>query len=271
MAYYVDYHTHSNYSSDGSVSMEEMVLSGIEKGLKEIAITDHVDLDYPPVDYYIGGEFDFGQYQQERLALRQKYADKIHIVCGLEMGLQARSKEEIDAFFDEKALDFIIGSSHCVEFKDLYDGSFFVGKPQKEAYRIYFEAVYQCVKVFDCFDVYGHLDFVNRYGDYPNKTLNYQDYSDIIDEILTLLIQKGKGIEVNTSGFRYGLSAPHPQWPIIQRYRQLGGEIITTGSDAHFAKDIASHFDCVYSQLKEIGFKAIATYRERKPVFIDLP
>lgn len=256
-----DYHMHTNFSSDCKTPMESMIQSSIEKGLKEIAITDHFDYDdrYPVIDYnkYI---ITFNQ-------LKEKYAENINIVFGIEIGMSYNFAEEIKKFTNSFPFEFIICSSHQFFGQDLYLDDCFKGKEKKEAYTEYFTAVLKNTQCIDDYNVYGHLDFVNRYSNYDDNTLEYKDYSDIIDEILKTIIESGKGIEINTSGYRYKLNRTHPSTNILKRYKELGGEIITVGSDAHFAKDIAEHFDTAYEILKNIGFKYITLFRNRKPVF----
>ncbi|MCI1931048.1 MAG: histidinol-phosphatase HisJ family protein, partial [Clostridia bacterium] len=145
---------------------------------------------------------------------------------------------------------------------------FFEGKSKHQAYTDYFEEVLSNVKNYDFFNVYGHIDFINRYGSYEDKTMDYYEFKSLTDEILKTIISKGKGIEINTSGYRYGLGHPHPQFELIKRYKELGGEIITVGSDAHKPEQITFKFDKAYEMLKEAGFKYITLFTDRKPEFV---
>ena len=120
----------------------------------------------------------------------------------------------------------------------------------------------------DCFDVYGHLDYVVRYS--PEKSYDPLDYREMIDEILKLLIKKGKGIEINTAGLKSGLGYVHPHEFILNRYKELGGEMITAGSDAHDRSRVAADFDQAEEALKKAGFKYYAVFRQRKPDFIAI-
>lgn len=148
------------------------------------------------------------------------------------------------------------------------DKSFFEGLTRKEAYSRYFNEVLQNIKIYDEFDVYGHLDYVVRYGGYGIKTIEYSEFADILDAILLELIMNDKGIEINTSGLRYGLPYPHPNIEIIKRYKELGGKIITIGSDAHNSDDLAKDFDLVYDILRSLNIKEIAVFHNRIPDFI---
>lgn len=266
--FFADYHLHTCFSSDSKAAVLDMIEQSIHLGLKEIAITDHIDYNYPDPEYPF--LFDYSQYFSTLENYRDSYKNKINLLIGVEFGLQECVKEQTETFCKKHHFDFVIGSTHCVKGLELYHDYFYEGKTQHDAYKEYFEDLFNNVTLFDCFDVYGHMDYVNRYGSYDNRILKYEEFKDIIDEILKLLIQKQKGIEINTSGFRYGLGYAHPKMEILKRYHQLGGEIITIGSGAHTPKDIASYFKEAYALLKACGFSAITVYRDRKPHWIDI-
>ena len=140
--------------------------------------------------------------------------------------------------------DFVIGSSHVVHC------SFIIRLIMKDAakhaaYLEYFESILENIAAFHEFDVYGHIDYVVRYGPEKNKNYSYDKYKDVIDEILRQLIAHGKGIELNMAGFKYGLGHRDPTEEILHRYRELGGEIITIGADGHAPDQIAWDFDKV--------------------------
>lgn len=264
--FFADYHVHSDFSGDGEAPMEIMIETALEKGLKELVFTDHVDYDYAdPVFEMI----DFDNYVDYFSQLREKYQGKIKLLLGVEVGFQPHVQDKIEKFVTSYPFDFIILSTHMADRMDFYTGEFFAQKEQKTAYLRYFENVLESVKSFNKYDVYGHLDFIVRYGNFAVKKLSYFDYRDIIDEILKNIIQSGHGIELNTSGYRYGLDQMHPQFEILKRYRDLGGEIITVGSDAHRQRDICAYFAEAYEMLETVGFKQLAVYKERKLSFID--
>ena len=120
------------------------------------------------------------------------------------------------------------------------------------------------------FDVYGHIDYVVRYGPDKNKYYSYERYADIIDAILKEIISQGKGIELNTAGFKYGLGHPNPTEDVLKRYHELGGEIITVGADAHKPEHVAYDFDKVSNILKDAGFMYYTVFENRVPAFIKL-
>ena len=263
---YTDYHMHSSFSSDSDAEMEDMIKSAIAKGVKHIALTDHVDYFYP--DPEMPFMIDYDVYSKTVLGFKEKYKKDIDISLGVEMGLQRPADKEVNEFLAKNKFDFVIGSTHCVNGLEMYGDYFYKGKTKEEAYREYFEDMLKSIKICPGFKVYGHLDYVNRYGGYTDNSLNYDDYRDIIDEIFKELISRGKGIEINSSGFRYGLGHAHPQLEMVKTYKKLGGEIITTGSDAHKPEDVAADFDAVYEMLEEAGFKYVTVFKDGKPEFI---
>lgn len=267
-----DFHLHSSFSGDSDTPMEDMILRGIKLGLTEMCFTEHNDFDYPVSASEPEGFFELNPdaYLYDFLKLREKYADRIHLCFGVELGLQPHLTRKNAAFAKAHDYDFVIGSSHLCNGKDPYYPSFYEGRTQEEAYRAYFESILENLKSFSNFDIYGHLDYVVRYGSQKDAGYSYEMYRGIIDKILTRLIDMEKGIEVNTAGLAKGLREPHPCAGILKRYRELGGEIVTTGSDAHTPEQIAHAFDRACDILKECGFRYYATYEKRMPAFHKL-
>ena len=164
--------------------------------------------------------------------------------------------------------DFVIGSSHVVHGIDPYYPVYYEGRTETAAYREYFESILENIAAFDEFDVYGHIDYVVRYGPNKNADYTYKKFKDVIDEILRQLVARGKGIELNMAGFKYGLGHPNPTEEILHRYRELGGEIITVGADGHAPDQIAWDFEKVPGILKAAGFDYFTVFTKRKPEFI---
>lgn len=267
--YKFDYHIHTNYSTDSSETMENAILSAINKGLDEIALTDH--MDFLEDGSLILGNYDYSLYIEKFEELKKKYQDKIKLILGAELGLSTHLKKPIREIVDKYPFEFIIGSTHDCYGEDLYfSKKFYENKTKEEAYYDYFNHVYKTVELFDEFCVYGHLDYIRRYGGYKENSLEYEEYKEIIDKILIGLIEKNRGLEVNTSGFRYGLNQVHPSEKILKRYKKLGGEILTIGSDAHRASDIMCDFEIAVEIIKNAGFKRMTVFRERKPEFIEI-
>lgn len=256
-----DYHIHSNFSADCETPMEKTIEKAIELGLEEICFTEHIDYDYPDRDWIF--EFDVKEYDKQIKQMQAEYGHKITIKKGVEIGVQPHVLDQYEQLMKEESFDFIICSMHATEKKDLHSGEFFQGKTVDEAYRIYYEELFDCIKQYKNYSVLGHVDLVKRY----TKEKSTEDFHDIIGEIFKEVINDGKGIELNTSGFRYGLASGMPSDDILKLYKDLGGEIITLGSDSHVESTLAYEFKQSLELLASIGFKHIATFHNKEPSF----
>lgn len=272
MAVTADYHLHSSHSGDSDAPMETMIQSAVSRGLTHICFTEHMDLAYPvspetPAGYF---EVDTDSYLTQLIRLREKYAPQIRVAFGVELGLQSGIAGQIEAYAGSHAFDFIIGSSHAVNGKDPYYPSFYEGRRKEDAYREYFQSIIDNVEAFSDYDVYGHLDYVVRYGPGKDRAYSYAKYRDLFDRMLRLLLERGKGIELNTAGLRAGLRDVNPCRDVLARYRQLGGELITVGSDAHRPEDVAADFIRAEEILTACGFRYYAVFQNRMPVYRKL-
>ena len=164
----------------------------------------------------------------------------------------------------------MIGSVHVVHGMDPYYGEIFEGRSDEEVYKETFLATLENLDAVSSFDVLGHLDYVVRYGKCQARQYSYKKYAQEIDEILKKVIAMGKGIELNTARWKYGLAFCHPNPEILCRYKELGGEIITVGSDAHKPEHVAYDFQKAADVLKACGFKYYTEFQDRKPIFKQL-
>lgn len=263
----IDCHVHTNISHDGITKMSDYIAHAKEKGVNEITFTEHWD-DYKGLQTKLK-TLDVEKYKEKYFKYKDDKILKTNF--GIEIGLQPDIVDKVKNMVELYPFDFIIGSSHITNKKDMaMDKSFFEGLSRRESYLVYFREVLENIKLYDDFDVYGHLDYVVRYGGYVEKKIDYNEFKDILDEILISLINKDKGIEINTSGIRYGLGNPHPNIEILKRYKELGGKIITMGSDAHKIDDLAKDFDIALSMLEMVGFNEIAVYHNRKCDFVKI-
>ncbi len=266
MAITADFHLHSTHSGDGKSKMEDIVKSAIDRGLTQICFTEHNDIDFPYDERTREGMFDLNtdSYLYELLGLREKYSDKIKIGFGVELGMQTDAFRKNAVYAKSYDFDFIIFSCHIVNGLDPYYPQYFEGRSEEEAMREYFKCILDNVKLFNNYDVVGHLDYAIRYAPETDKNYSYYTYKDLIDKILETVIDNGKGIEVNTAGIRkYYLKDVHPNTDILKRYKELGGEIVTVGSDAHSVGYEGADFDRAYEALKAAGFEYYTTFEGR--------
>ncbi len=257
-----DYHTHTSFSDDSSARIEDMIDSAYYLGYSEIAITDHYDPMYPNRD--LPFDLDFNAYHNKLNEMRKKYETRIKVVKGIEIGLQKKALSlcrNAALAFD---YDFILASFHCAENKELYGGDFFKGRTLDQSYIAFYTYMHDCLIAYKDYSVIGHFNILDRYSSgIPRENV----YFDIIESILKLIIADGKGIEINTSSFRYGMGdRMTPALSIIRLYKSLGGEIITIGSDAHYPEDVGYKLDFLPEFLKSQGFKYITTFDNQLPI-----
>lgn len=267
-----DCHMHTRHSGDSDAPMESMAARALQLNLKHICFTEHQDFDFiyepdEPQDIFLT---DTDANLKELREMQEKYNTRLNIRFGIELGLQTHLAQRLKDYSSSYDFDFIIGSSHICNRKDPYLKDFFSGRSEQEAYLEYFTYLRECIISCPDFDVYGHLDYVLRYGPTKNAGFRFQDYQDVIDAILRSLIERGKGIELNTSGYSYALGEPHPCREILLRYRELGGEILTVGSDAHDPAHIASDFQKAADLLTGCGFRHYCVFERRKPIFYPI-
>lgn len=261
-----DYHVHSKFSTDSKESLENIIEKGKELGLKEIAITDHMDLKTNNGGKFI---FDVEEYFKVLTELKEKHKKEIDIKIGMEFGIQRGLEVELKKLA-KNSFDFILMSTHSIDGVLVDRSEFWEGKSKEEVHKEYFLNLLDCVIRNNDFSVVGHLDFISRYGGKKRGKVDHEKYVDIIDEILKVLIEKGKGIEVNTSGIRYLEERFYPANSVLKRYKEFGGEIITVGSDAHRAEDICKNFKDVKERLEIIGFEYLASFDDQKVIFEKL-
>ncbi|MCR5431201.1 MAG: histidinol-phosphatase HisJ family protein [Lachnospiraceae bacterium] len=279
-----DCHMHSDFSSDCEASMEEQAASAAKKGLKGICFTDHMDLEYPNVkEFNMTFLFDMDEDYARIDKVRKECGIKINkgIEIGLrnEPGVSERVTNGYKELLKRDDIDFVIGATHCLDMIDPYLPGYWQGMTVKEALGKYFTAILENVRNNSYIDTLAHIDYLVRYaripGGDPDKYEGrglYKDgeNGDIIDEILRFIIDHGIALEINTAGLKYGLGYAHPKDWILRRYRDMGGELITIGSDAHKPEHVAYAFEETCEKLKAFGFREYAVFEKRKPVFFKL-
>lgn len=270
-----DIHTHSSFSTDSTEPMENMIDAAINKGLKYYCITEHMDIDFPMQPGQTEPEFllDTDSYYTKFAELKEKYLQAhpdFTLLMGVELGLQPHLSSTHQEYVKQYPFDFVIGSEHTTNRRDPYYPAFYADRSEVEAYTEYFDDIVTNINQFDNFDSLGHLDYVVRYGPNKNREYSYSKYSYCIDAILLKLIEKNIALEVNAGGYKYGLGEPNPCKDILLRYKELGGELITIGSDAHDCSRIANDFNLIAELLTNCGYKHYCVYQKRKPIYLDL-
>ena len=266
-----DCHLHTCFSGDSKASVRSQVERAISLGMKEICFTDHHDHD----SWFCEDNFelDIPAYLKAMKTYQKKYKDRIRINIGIELGLQDHLGAHFERFDEvfRDSFDFVIGSSHFVSCMDPYYPSYWEHHGEREGITSFLEASLARAKAFyPYFDSFGHLDYVVRYAPHKDYAYSYEAFKDWIDPILQVLIDHGRALECNTGGLKYGLSQPNPSSSILKRYREMGGELITIGSDAHAPEHLGYGFDACQRLLRECGFRWYAVFHGRRPEMIPL-
>ena len=280
-----DYHVHTQFSDDSEYRMEDVVTDAIRLELDEICFTDHVDYgvkrdwnDERGIQYRRGGKgepetvalanVDYDRYRKEYLRLGKKYEGRINLRFGIEAGVQRHTVDAYERLFQRFPFDFLILSCHQVEDRELWNGDLRKGKTRDEYYEAYYSEILAVMEAYKDYSVLGHLDLAVRYdeeGEYP-----FEKVRDIVAAILKKAIRDDKGIELNTSSHRYGLGDLTPSRKILSLYRDLGGRIITIGSDSHKREHLGAYIDEGMAELRKLGYREFCTFEGMEPVFHPL-
>lgn len=265
-----DCHLHSDLSFDSNMLPEDACSKAVDLGLEGVGFTDHYD-------YFkiITGEnkaLDFEKQQSYINSARETFNGKISVLKGIEVDIQPHTLDNAKKIAGEYKFDYIIGSIHIVDDKDPYLPGYYDGISKYDAYQSYLEKVYYMITQFDALDIVGHIDYIARYSYYDDRTLRYKDHSIIFDSILEYLAKNNKGLELNTkSYFPFpGRNICSPDIAIYKRFKQLGGEIVCLGSDAHRSDAVGYRFAEFAKFLHEAGFKYTAYYENKEVKFTNL-
>ena len=269
-----DNHNHSQFSFDGkAVTIEDSVASAITKGLSGICFTDHCDFYVPPMK----ASYEKLEVEVFDVAAQQAEIDRVktlpmvqssgfNLFKGIEIGMQKSCRKELREHIHTHSFDQIIASLHYLDQTDPYYGGYYEGKEWKYAYGHYLETILEEIKWLGAdFDILGHYDYVVRYAPYPQTSILYKDFPDVLDEILKYLAYEGKALEINTKTYNdFSGRTPVPDKNILKRYQEFGGEAISLGSDSHKAEKVGFHIGEFAEYLKSLGFRYEAHYEKRK-------
>lgn len=259
-----DYHLHTTYSIDGKMTMEEACREAVRLGLREICFTEHAD--YIPYDEG-AGFFDPASYFAELQRCREAFDGQLAIRAGTEIGEAHRYVTEADRLTTSYPFDFVIGSLHWVGSDNAMVPEYFDGKSYQQAYTAYFDELLTLV-MHGGFDVVGHLDVPKRYAVDRHGQFDPAPLSEPIRAVLRACVERGIGIEINTGTMRRTGHDPSPSPQVLGWYRELGGEILTIGSDGHRTSQMAHEFDHALSLARQAGFSHLTIYERRIPSFV---
>jgi len=262
----VDYHTHTDFSPDAGYSMGAMCAAAVAAGISEIAFTDHADFE--PGDE-AAGYLDLPAYVDSLRKYQREHAGRLKVRAGVELGDPHSYGDQHRELLGKFDFDFAIGSLHWVNGRCTCVAGFFEGVDTHGAYTEYFSAALTAAEKGD-FEVMGHLDVPKRRGERFAARLDPHQHESQIREVLRTLAAKGRGIEINTSGLRSPAAEPCPSLAILRWFREEKGEIVTISSDAHRPGQIGFGGNEALAMLRAAGFRQLATFEQRKPIFIPI-
>lgn len=256
-----------NAGETRSPSMVTGSVSGLPQNAGELLVSDETSRKVARPRLPVS--LPLPEYIAKVRTMQQEYGDQITIRTGVEFGLQKHTIPLFNYVYKlyKYDFDFIILSVHQVENKELWQ-DFQDGRTQEQYNKLYYEELLYVVRHFKSYSVLGHLDLIARYD--KRGSLAFSKIRPYVEEILKIVLMDGKGIELNASSHRYGLPDTTPQRDILKLYRQMGGKIITIGTDSHSPRQMGSYIEESQEILRSLGFKAFCTYEHMKPVFHDL-
>jgi len=226
----VNLHLHSTLSMDSEFEPEDIVQKSINNGLRVIAFTDHIDFN--PKD----GSYGFYNYEKARevvLALREKFGKYLNILFGGEVGYESIRDSEIRQYLKDKEFGFLVGSLHDVDNEIIKRWVPMVEKKKGRVYKPYYDEMYRLIES-NLFDVIGHFDYYKKYSNNPEVARDlWVDYTKEIKNIFRLAIRRNMVLEINTSGLRQAPKEQYPAEGIIKLYKEIGGNYVSIGTDAH--------------------------------------
>ncbi|MBE5781500.1 MAG: histidinol-phosphatase HisJ family protein [Clostridiales bacterium] len=268
MAILYDQHLHTALSPDGISPMEEYCSAALIRGMKGLCFTEHVDVLCSEVEFNPGT--DLAAYKAAFDAVKEQHGHELDLHFGIEAGLISWSLAETAEYLKGYEFDYIIASYHYPEgIPNLMYPENWAFVSREVGLQKYLRGFLPCLKGYDDYDCIGHLTYFSRYCPLSPKRTTYADAPDEIDAIFRHLIEKGKGMEVNTSTYE-SCGFTMPDLTMVKRYRELGGEIITIGSDGHAVSHLGRSFAYACEMLKQAGFTHYAVFTGRKPTFLPL-
>lgn len=254
------------------MSVDDAVSTAASIGLGGIAITDHYDFDVP--EGVMTFQFDPAKQQEaiSRAASDGSLPKGFKVLRGIEIGVQPDCLEGMRKISESYRFDTVIASLHFIDGKDPYHGNYYLPYEYKKAYGHYLETFYECMCLFGNYDILGHFDYIARYAPYPETDILYSDFGEIIDAMLHKLAEEGKTFEINTKTYQmFRGREPHLDIAILKRWKELGGEFVSLGSDAHDIKRIGENFQKFTPMLLEAGIRYTVYFQDRvaNPVSIS--
>lgn len=261
-----DSHIHSVNSFDGNHSCKEMCDYAIKNNAVGICFTDHCDIDMKDFKPFEFAENTFNDVEK----IKKEYANRLTVLNGIELGQGIYKKEQALEILDKYNYDFVLGSIHNLEnMEDFY----FLDYKQFDIYELlknYFEDLLKLVE-WNKTDSLAHLTYPLRYiVSREHFNVDMLKFNDIIEAIFETLIKNDKALELNVSGLFMDMKDTLPNDVLIKKYYDMGGKLVTIGSDSHYKEKVCLGIDKGMEILKKCGFEYFTVFKNRKPELIPL-
>lgn len=265
---FYDCHTHGRFSFDSDADYAQMIQAAKDRGLSGICFTDH--FEYNPFERKFCG-FNLMDYMSEIHSFSQNESpDAPKVFTGIEFGLYDTDMTAVEFAMKNFKFDAVIGSVHyLLDEPDPYYPEYTQNKDKFTAYSAVLEKYIELLPKYHRINIMGHFDYVSRYSQsYEDRNMYYKDFPDYFDKLFTILVQRGIALEINTATYQKRDSFPANRLDIniLKRYKELGGELITLGSDAHDPSRVAQSFQETAEIIKAAGFRYLTHFVKRKPV-----
>jgi histidinol-phosphatase (PHP family) len=254
-----DYHTHSVYS-DGINTYKDLIQSAAEKGIKELGFSDHLCLHYP--DWAVNRN-DFANLKSDIIALKEE-TTLIKLKFGLEVDYIEGREQEIKEKASKFPVDYLIGSVHYIKSWNFDTNQEDYENIDIDTFYTDYYSLIQKAASSGLFDIMGHIDVPKKFGYYPSF-----DLVPFYKKTAEVFAKSDVAIEINTSGLDMPCREFYPATEFIKEC-YLHHVPVTLGSDAHSATEIGRYFDKAITILKQIGYRKIATFTNRKRSFIEI-
>ena len=251
-----DNHIHANFSTDSDMVIEDAIKRGKELDIG-LVITEHMDINYQDINKMA---FNPDEYFKSY----PKYKSD-SLMLGIELGMIPQLAQENRAIVENYPFDFVLGSVHFVDQYDIYEDELYIGKNKYEVYQRYFKFMLECINSHNFIDSLGHIDYIARYARFNDKEIYYMEYASLIDDVLIALIRSEKALELNTKRLK-DKKAFLNMLLLFKRYSELGGKMITLGSDSHNVGSIGMNFDIAKDIIDTYHLKEVY-FTNRKPEY----
>ncbi|MDD4599556.1 Histidinol-phosphatase [bioreactor metagenome] len=252
-----DTHMHTTFSTDSTMKIEDAIRKGQEQSIG-IIITEHMDLGYPDSNAF---QFDVDEYLTTYSKFRRD-----DVLLGIEIGMRNDCLQDNRDLVRQVEVDFVIGSIHVIDNIDIYHESFYCSHTKQYVYSRYFEAMLECMKCYDFIDSLGHIDYIARYARFSDPEIYYDEFAEAIDAVLKIVVEQEKALEINTRRITDQKSIDLLM-PIYKRFAELGGKLVTVGSDAHKPADIGRGLADGMALAAACGLKAVY-FKERQAYYV---